>query len=419
MHLDNSACNLASHQPAQVPRRARRVRRARLSPRRRRDDHGAGHPGRQLVVSDRGDRAATRSDFRELGLGYANLGALLMALGLPYDSDQGRNYAGAITALMTGEAYLQSARIAAGDGPVLRLCDQPRADAQGHRAPSRDRPTSSNPRTCRSTCCAPRARPGTRRCKSRPERGLSQLAGDRDRAHRHHRLHDGLRHHRHRARHRAGQVQEAGRRRDAQNRQRDRAARAQAASATIRARSRKSSSTSTSTTPSRARRIWPTRICRCSIALSSRAPARARSTTRAICKHDGRGAAVHLGRDFQDHQHAGRSRRRGRRRGLHDGVEAGAEGGRDLSRRLQAHPAAQHRQGQGREPRRPRQIKALAAAAERAAQSRASCPTSANRSRTSSISPATRATSPSACTRTASRARFSSACPSRARPSRA
>ena len=57
------------------------------------------------------------SAFRELGLGYANLGALLMALGMPYDSDQGRNYAAAITALMTGEAYLQSARIAEQMGP--------------------------------------------------------------------------------------------------------------------------------------------------------------------------------------------------------------------------------------------------------------------------------------------------------------
>jgi ribonucleoside-diphosphate reductase alpha chain len=55
--------------------------------------------------------------YRTLGLGYANLGALLMALGLPYDSDQGRSYAGAITALMTGEAYLQSARIAQAMGP--------------------------------------------------------------------------------------------------------------------------------------------------------------------------------------------------------------------------------------------------------------------------------------------------------------
>ena len=57
------------------------------------------------------------SAFRELGLGYANLGALLMALGMPYDSDQGRSYAAAITALMTGEAYLQSARIAEQMGP--------------------------------------------------------------------------------------------------------------------------------------------------------------------------------------------------------------------------------------------------------------------------------------------------------------
>ena len=51
--------------------------------------------------------------FRELGLGYANLGALLMSLGLPYDSDGGRQYAAAVTALMCGEAYLQSTRIAA------------------------------------------------------------------------------------------------------------------------------------------------------------------------------------------------------------------------------------------------------------------------------------------------------------------
>ncbi|MGE5409269.1 MAG: vitamin B12-dependent ribonucleotide reductase [Syntrophothermus sp.] len=51
--------------------------------------------------------------FRQLGLGYANLGALLMADGLPYDSEAGRNVAAAITALMTGRAYRQSARIAA------------------------------------------------------------------------------------------------------------------------------------------------------------------------------------------------------------------------------------------------------------------------------------------------------------------
>src|SRR5690606_673341 len=50
--------------------------------------------------------------FRPLGLGYANLGALLMASGLAYDSDEGRNYAGAITSLMCGQAYATSARIA-------------------------------------------------------------------------------------------------------------------------------------------------------------------------------------------------------------------------------------------------------------------------------------------------------------------
>src|SRR5712672_2558186 len=55
--------------------------------------------------------------FRPLGLGYANLGALLMSMALPYDSDGGRAVAGAVTALMCGEAYAQSARIAERLGP--------------------------------------------------------------------------------------------------------------------------------------------------------------------------------------------------------------------------------------------------------------------------------------------------------------
>src|SRR5437868_3133864 len=55
--------------------------------------------------------------FRQLGLGYANLGALLMARGFPYDSDEGRAYAAAITGLMTGRAYRKSAEIAARMGP--------------------------------------------------------------------------------------------------------------------------------------------------------------------------------------------------------------------------------------------------------------------------------------------------------------
>ena len=58
--------------------------------------------------------------FRQLGLGYANLGAYLMANGMPYDSDAGRATAAAITALMTGRAYGESAKVAAALGPYER-----------------------------------------------------------------------------------------------------------------------------------------------------------------------------------------------------------------------------------------------------------------------------------------------------------
>src|SRR4029078_8654710 len=65
--------------------------------------------------------------FRQLGLGYANLGALLMARGLPYDSDEGRADAAAITGLMTGRSYRKSAEIAARMGAF--------AGYQANRAP--------------------------------------------------------------------------------------------------------------------------------------------------------------------------------------------------------------------------------------------------------------------------------------------
>lgn len=58
-------------------------------------------------------------EYRTLGIGYANLGALLMAEGLPYDSSAGRNYSAAITALLSGESYAQSARIASFAGPFM------------------------------------------------------------------------------------------------------------------------------------------------------------------------------------------------------------------------------------------------------------------------------------------------------------
>jgi ribonucleoside-diphosphate reductase alpha chain len=61
--------------------------------------------------------AKNSHDFRPLGLGYANLGALLMSLGMPYDSDLGRDFAASITAMMCGQAYLTSARLAEAVGP--------------------------------------------------------------------------------------------------------------------------------------------------------------------------------------------------------------------------------------------------------------------------------------------------------------
>jgi ribonucleoside-diphosphate reductase alpha chain len=81
----------------------------------------------------------TSRRFRQLGIGYANLGAMLMALGLPYDSDEGRALAASVTSLMTGHAYATSARTAARMGPfagyaenaehMLRVLDQHRTAA--------------------------------------------------------------------------------------------------------------------------------------------------------------------------------------------------------------------------------------------------------------------------------------------------
>jgi ribonucleoside-diphosphate reductase alpha chain len=75
----------------------------------------AGYPTEQIMRNSH--------DYRPLGLGYANLGALLMAAGLPYDSDAGRDYAACVTAIMCGEAYLQSCRIAEQCQPLVPATD--------------------------------------------------------------------------------------------------------------------------------------------------------------------------------------------------------------------------------------------------------------------------------------------------------
>jgi ribonucleoside-diphosphate reductase alpha chain len=116
MHIDNSACNLASLNLMKFLR----------------DDRVFDVDGfkaaievvftAQEILVGNADYPTKKIGensvkFRQLGLGYANLGALLMASSLPYDSDGGRAWAGAITALMTGHAYATSARTAGRMGP--------------------------------------------------------------------------------------------------------------------------------------------------------------------------------------------------------------------------------------------------------------------------------------------------------------
>jgi ribonucleoside-diphosphate reductase alpha chain len=119
MHVDDSACNLASLNLMRFRRSDGTLDVASF-------EHAvdvillaqeivvgpSSYPTEQI-----GDNARA---FRQLGLGYANLGAYLMSNGMPYDSDSGRETAAAITALMTGRAYRRSAEIAAAQGPYER-----------------------------------------------------------------------------------------------------------------------------------------------------------------------------------------------------------------------------------------------------------------------------------------------------------
>src|SRR5574341_2046582 len=118
MHLDNSACNLASLNLLKYLRDdgifdTEAFRRAVDIVILAQDIliDNSSYPTAEIT--------ANAHAFRELGLGYANLGALLMTLGLPYDSDAGRSYSAAVTALMSGEGYVQSARIAEGLAPFV------------------------------------------------------------------------------------------------------------------------------------------------------------------------------------------------------------------------------------------------------------------------------------------------------------
>jgi len=140
MHLDNSACNLASINLLTFLDESGRF-----------DVEGFRHAvditflAQEILVGNSDyptpQIAENARRFRQLGLGYTNLGALLMALGVAYDSAEGRAWAGAITALMTGEAYSTSARVASRMGAfdgyaensqaTLGVLDQHRAALSG------------------------------------------------------------------------------------------------------------------------------------------------------------------------------------------------------------------------------------------------------------------------------------------------
>ncbi len=122
MHVDDSACNLASLNLMKFRRHDGTF-----------DVQSFEHAvdvmflAQEIIVSPSSypteQIGANARAFRQLGMGYANLGAYLMANGVPYDSDAGRGTAAAITALMTGRAYLGSARTAAAIGPYDRYAE--------------------------------------------------------------------------------------------------------------------------------------------------------------------------------------------------------------------------------------------------------------------------------------------------------
>ena len=125
MHLDNSACNLASINLLKY-----------LDEDGNFDIEAYKHTievvfTAQEILVGRADYPTepigeTSRQFRQLGLGYANLGALLMALGLPYDSEAGRAWAASLTSLMTGHAYATSARTASRMGPFAGFAENER-----------------------------------------------------------------------------------------------------------------------------------------------------------------------------------------------------------------------------------------------------------------------------------------------------
>jgi ribonucleoside-diphosphate reductase alpha chain len=145
MHVDDSACNLASLNLMKFRRADGTF-----------DAESFKHAvdvvflAQEIIVSPSSypteQIARNARAFRQLGLGYANLGAYLMSNGMPYDSDAGRATAAAITALMTGRGYLESARVAEAIGPYDRYAENREAHnavMRMHRDASHEIPDSA------------------------------------------------------------------------------------------------------------------------------------------------------------------------------------------------------------------------------------------------------------------------------------
>ena len=409
MHVDDSACNLASINLMKFRREDGSF-----------DAEAFEHTvdvlilAQEIVVSpssypteEIGDNARA---FRQLGLGYANLGALLMSNGLPYDSDEGRSLAGAITALMTGRAYRKSAEVAAAMGPydryeenrephnhVMRkhrdaawdlddelVEDQLLAAARRSWDEAVELGEEHGYRNAQATVLAPT---GTisflMDCDTtgiEPDFSLvkfKELVG-------------------------GGQMTIVN-------------GTVPLALQTL-GYSQEQIDQIVAWIDDKGTIVGAPGAGR-------RAPAGVRRR-RGLARHlphgphpdDGRGAAVHLRCDLQDREPAGRGHGRGRRRHLHAGLEARPEGAGDLPRRVEDRAGAAHR-GAGREGGGAAGRGGRAGADRRRGEGRpwppprrdgTGCRASASRSRTSSRSPGTRATSPRAPTRTARSARSSS-----------
>ena len=392
MHVDDSACNLASLNLMRFRREDGSF-----------DVEDFKHAvdivflAQEIVVGFSSypteEIGANANAFRQLGLGYANLGALLMSDGLPYDSDEGRNVAAAITALMTGRAYRRSAEIAAAIGTYDEY-DRNREPHNAVMRMHRDASYEVDAGGVREELLDGGARAVGGGGRAGRGARLPQRAGDGPGADRDDQLPDGLRHDRHRARLLAGQVQGACRRRADDDRQPVGAAGAAHARLRQPQIEQINAHIAERGTILGAPGLKDEHLPVFDVAVGERAISHTGHIDMMAATQPFISGAISKTVNLPQ-----TATRRGHRRRLHPRLARGPEGAGDLPRRLQDRAGAAHRRSEQRPPRKRRSAEPVRGGR---------CRASASRSPTSSRSPATRATSPPASTRTARSARSSS-----------